>query len=109
MSPDSQFGDDDVMAVGPVVDKLAAEFADYWSSPVAVPAEHLRRDCADAASLAHYRNELNAFPHQCRHLYHRIGDYAVQFDQRLQAGEPRLARSRLLRIGVAVGERHGLI
>jgi putative cardiolipin synthase len=87
VDPDSQFGDDDVMALGPVVDRLAVEFADYWNSPAAVPAERLRNNQENAASLQRYRNELNA-PGARPDAYHRINDYAVQFDQRLQAGEP---------------------
>ena len=87
VDPNSQFGDDDVMVVGSAVDTLAIEFADYWNSPAAVAAERLRRDQADAASLEHYRNELNAY-RASADTYHRISDYAVQFDQRLHTGEP---------------------
>jgi putative cardiolipin synthase len=34
LNAESQFGDDDVMALGPVVERLAVEFADYWNSPI---------------------------------------------------------------------------
>jgi len=37
IDPASQFGDDDVLAIGPVVGELSASFDDFWNSGLAVP------------------------------------------------------------------------
>ena len=37
----SQFADDDVFAVGPIVKDLSGTFDDYWNSAIAIPAEAL--------------------------------------------------------------------
>lgn len=41
MNPESQFADDDVFAVGPIVQKLSASFDEYWHSDLAIPATAL--------------------------------------------------------------------
>jgi hypothetical protein len=51
-----------VFAVGPVVDRLTAEFAEYWNSPDVVPASRLFVHKPDQAALSRYRAELSA-PH----------------------------------------------
>ena len=81
VDPDSQFGDDDVLTVDPVVESLAAEFAEYWNSPGVIPAARLQRHENGARELAQYRDELK-IPHAL------IDAYAAQFDQRLQGDEP---------------------
>jgi cardiolipin synthase C len=80
VDPDSQFGDDDVLAAGPIVDRLATEFAEYWNSPGTIAAARLQRH-GGAAALASYRQELSAPPA-------KVDTYAAQFNQRLQSGEP---------------------
>ena len=87
VDPDSQFGDDDVMALGPVVDRLATEFADYWNSPATVPAELVQRHQTDPIALAQYRDELDALRAQSD-TREKIDGYGAQFHQRLQKGEP---------------------
>jgi cardiolipin synthase C len=81
IDPESQFGDDDVVAVGPVVARLEAEFAEYWNSPTVVPANRLLLHKVDETTLARYRTELSA-PHPL------LKQYATAFDERLRAGEP---------------------
>lgn len=81
VNPDSQFGDDDVLVAGPMVDRLAVEFAEYWNSASSVDAKKLARYHDAQARLSRYREELNA-PHPL------LEAYAAQFDQRLQSGEP---------------------
>ena len=80
VDPDSQFGDDDVLAVGPIVAHLAQEFADYWNSPGTVAADRLQPH-GGAAALASYRKELSAPPT-------KVDTYAAQFNERLQSGQP---------------------
>jgi putative cardiolipin synthase len=81
VDPESQFGDDDVLAVGPVVERLALEFAEYWNTPGTVEANRLQRHPADATTLTHYRDELRA-------PAPKVDAYAAQFYERLQSGEP---------------------
>lgn len=81
VDPESQFGDDDVLAVGPIVAQLAGEFAEYWNSVLVVPANRLLLHKVDAGTLARYRAELEAF-------HPLIQKYATAFDERLQRGEP---------------------
>jgi putative cardiolipin synthase len=81
VDPESQFGDDDVVAVGPVVTQLQAEFAEYWNSPQVVSASYLTLHKVDATTLTRYRQELAA-PHPL------LEAYATAFEQRLRSGEP---------------------
>jgi putative cardiolipin synthase len=81
VDPASQFGDDDVFAVGPAVSRLQAEFAEYWNSAIVVPANRLMVRKADETALTRYRTELGA-PHPL------LEKYATAFDARLRAGEP---------------------
>ena len=41
MDPESQFADDDVFVVGPLVTTLSASFDEFWNSPLAIPAPAL--------------------------------------------------------------------
>jgi cardiolipin synthase C len=86
VDPDSQFGDDDVMAVGPVVERLAREFAEYWNSPATVAAQRLQRAALDASRLAEYRHELDALAGAAPHG--KVDWYGTRFQDRLQSGEP---------------------
>jgi putative cardiolipin synthase len=81
VDPESQFGDDDVVAVGPVVTRLQAEFAEYWNSQEVVSATYLTRHTVDATALTRYRQELAA-------AHPLLQTYATTFDQRLHDGEP---------------------
>lgn len=79
IDPETQFGDDDIFSVGPVVKALSDTFDDYWNSTNAIPAEALAPP-SDAA-LAAYRDELSAHRRQ-----HKVDgtDYA----KRIAYGEP---------------------
>lgn len=81
VDPESQFGDDDVVAVGPIVEHLEAEFAEYWNSAIVVPADRLSLLRIDGTTLARYRAELDA-PHPL------IEKYARAFDERLREDAP---------------------
>ena len=43
IDPKSQFADDDVFAVGPVVAQLSGEFDEFWNSSLAIPVAGLTR------------------------------------------------------------------
>jgi len=81
VNPESQFGDDDILVAGPMVERLATEFAEYWNSPSTVDANELARYHDAQARLTRYREELSA-PHPL------LKAYAEQFDQRLKSDEP---------------------
>ncbi len=81
VDPDSQFGDDDVFAAGPVVKELSQSFDEYWSSELAIPIAALQRDKPTAAALTAYRATLDE---------HRKALKAdgVAYARRIAAGEP---------------------
>ena len=67
IDPQSQFGDDDVVAAGPMVENLSSVFDEFWNSRLAVPAQHVDKPhTSDRASekylalLAEYRRRLDA-------------------------------------------------
>lgn len=41
VDPESQFADEDVFAVGPMVDRLSGTFDEFWNSDLAIPAQAL--------------------------------------------------------------------
>jgi len=80
IDPESQFGDDDLVAAGPVVPKLSATFDEFWNSRLAIPVAALTGIPAPNA-LDKYREALGE---------HRS---AVQFGetdlvQRIASNEP---------------------
>ncbi|MDP8986479.1 MAG: phospholipase D family protein [Pseudomonadota bacterium] len=67
IDPQSQFGDDDVVVAGPMVENLSNVFDEFWNSRLAVPAQHVDKPhTSDRASekylalLAEYRRRLDA-------------------------------------------------
>ena len=81
IDPKSQFGDDDVMAAGPVVPQLAAVFDEFWNSPRTVPAAAVDARHTSAAALDDLRTTIDA---QRR----RLDAAQSEFLKRLATGEP---------------------
>ena len=81
VDPDSQFGDDDVFAAGPIVRQLSQSFDHYWNSALAIPVAALQGTKPTSATLAAYRATLDA--HR-RELKDDGRDYA----RRIATGEP---------------------
>jgi putative cardiolipin synthase len=81
VDPDSQFGDDDVFAAGPVVRRLSDTFDLFWNSSLAIPARALAGGAPGGADLFAYRRQLDA---------HRqtLQDGGKDFAQRVATGEP---------------------
>ncbi len=52
VDPESQFGDDDVFAAGPIVRKLSDSFDEYWNSTLAIPVAALGGERVSSARLA---------------------------------------------------------
>jgi putative cardiolipin synthase len=59
MDPASQFADDDVFSVGPVVPQLSATFDEFWNSSLAIPAAALHHDKPAASALAEHRRQAH--------------------------------------------------
>lgn len=57
--PQSQFGDDDVFTIGPVVSKLSHSFDLFWNSDLAIPAKAVAPQLASTESLELFRSALN--------------------------------------------------
>jgi cardiolipin synthase C len=81
VDPESQFGDDDVFAAGPIVKKLSQSFDEYWNSPIAVPIAALRSDRPTAAALTAYRAALD----EHRRALKADG---IEYARRIATGEP---------------------
>jgi putative cardiolipin synthase len=58
IDPESQFGDDDVVVAGPVVQRLSGVFDEFWNGPLAVPAQAVDRKHTSEQALSKYRAEL---------------------------------------------------
>ena len=59
VDPDSQFGDDDVFAAGPIVKDLSRTFDEFWNSRLAIPVAGLGDGKHSTAALDEYRKTLN--------------------------------------------------
>jgi putative cardiolipin synthase len=55
MDPESQFADDDVFTVGPVVQQLSATFDEFWNSTHSIPAAALGPSRHPASDLEKHR------------------------------------------------------
>jgi cardiolipin synthase C len=81
VDPDSQFGDDDVFAAGPIVGELSRAFDEFWNSAMAIPVEGLATGRQTGTALAAFRKTLNEHRRQ---LKMDGTDYA----SRVATGEP---------------------
>ena len=81
IDPKSQFGDDDVMAAGPVVAQLSAVFDEFWRSPRTVPAAAVDPKHAAPAALAGLRSAIGE-------QQRRLDAAESEFLKRLATGEP---------------------
>jgi len=85
MDPESQFGDDDVFAAGPIAMELSAKFDEYWNSDFAIPAEALARETrTGGASVASRERAREPRRKQLQPLQTDGIDYAKQ----VATGEP---------------------
>lgn len=64
--PDLDFGDLDLLAVGPVVEEVSAAFDLYWNSRLAIPVAVLNPGSDGAAALQGLREALADTPDQAR-------------------------------------------
>jgi cardiolipin synthase C len=59
-STQTEFGDFDVLAVGPLVKQISASFDDYWNSALAIPVQALLPGKPPPQALEQYRADLAA-------------------------------------------------
>ena len=81
IDPDSQFGDDDVVAVGPIVQQLSGVFDEFWNSAEVIPVQAIDHANTTALALARLRSAIEAqgpAPHESTDA----------FSARLAAGAP---------------------
>jgi putative cardiolipin synthase len=64
IDPESQFGDDDVVVTGPIVQRLSGVADEFWNGPVAVPAQAVDKKDTSERALSKYMAELAK--HQAR-------------------------------------------
>ncbi len=81
VKPDSQFADDDVFAVGPMVERLSGTFDEFWNSAIAIPIQALAKERTTDEALAAYRKVLAG------HQYEKKAD-GSDYVSRIKTGEP---------------------
>jgi putative cardiolipin synthase len=81
VDPDSQFGDDDVFAAGPIVMQLSKTFDEFWSSTMAIPIDGLATGKQTGAALEAYRETLNEHRRQMKMD-------GIDYANRVATGEP---------------------
>ena len=81
IDPKSQFGDDDVVIAGPMVQRISDVFDEFWNSREAIPAQAVDHAHTSEAELTKLLSAIDA---QRQLPGQSIGDYS----KRLAAGEP---------------------
>ena len=80
IDPSSQFGDDDVVAYGHVVEQLSDVFDLFWNSAQAIPIQALDRLHSSADALTAFRAAAAAGPH--------VSVLRTELEKRLASGAP---------------------
>jgi cardiolipin synthase C len=60
IDPSSQFGDDDLVVIGPIVPRLSGVFDEFWNNPIVIPAQAVDEADTTPQALAAYRAALLA-------------------------------------------------
>jgi putative cardiolipin synthase len=85
--PDLEFGDLDVLAVGPVVQEVSDAFDRYWNSPAAYPISALTDQRATAEQLEQGRAVLRAHAEAQRDTAYARGLASSPLAQALRTGD----------------------
>jgi putative cardiolipin synthase len=80
ISPDSQFGDDDLFVEGPLIPRLATVFDEFWNHPLSIPIEGLEPKHASQQALKAFESAAPAVRAQ--------SSFDNDLAQRLASGEP---------------------
>jgi putative cardiolipin synthase len=81
IDPDSQFGDDDLVTVGPIVQRLSGVFDEFWNSRQSIPAQAVDHAHTTEDELTKLRAAIDAN----RQL---PGEPVSDYSKRLAAGKP---------------------
>lgn len=80
IDPESQFGDDDVITVGPIVPQLSRVFDLFWNSPQTISITALDPRHSSAEALEDFRRTHLTAP--------KLGLFPEELQKRLTAGTP---------------------
>lgn len=83
---DINFGDMDIMSVGPVTRKISAVFDDYWNSALAFPIQALKKRQPTAEDLEKMRNFLAANRESVKNSAYARQLQESKFAQQVEAG-----------------------
>jgi putative cardiolipin synthase len=61
IDPQSQFGDDDLVVAGPIVQRLSGVFDEFWNGPTAIPAQAFDKRETSARALSEYQKILDEY------------------------------------------------
>lgn len=81
IDPKSQFADDDVFTVGPIVKKLSMTFDEFWNSTLAIPVQALSEQKASLGALLKLRQILKDHQQQ-------LSENDVNYVKRVSTGQP---------------------
>lgn len=81
VNPESQFADDDVFSVGPIVQQLSATFDEFWNYELSIPIDALYDGQPSHAALKEHRADLQSETRQKK-------AEGVDYVKRVASGEP---------------------
>jgi len=61
IDPQSQFGDDDLVVAGSIVQRLSGVFDEFWNGPISIPAEAIDKRESSARALSDYMKILDEY------------------------------------------------
>jgi putative cardiolipin synthase len=62
IDPQSQFGDDDLVVTGPIVQRLSSVFDEFWNGRIVVPAQAFDKPETSERALSDYLKILDQYP-----------------------------------------------
>lgn len=81
INPNPQFADDDVLAAGPISQKLSDTFDQFWNAPLSIPVEALDSSSHPEAALQQLRQEL-------KDQHNSLAADGDEYITRIVSGEP---------------------
>jgi putative cardiolipin synthase len=61
IDPQSQFGDDDLVVAGPIVQRLSGVFDEFWNAPIVIPAQSIDKRHTSDRALSDYLTILDEY------------------------------------------------
>jgi putative cardiolipin synthase len=61
IDPQSQFGDDDLVVAGPIVQRLSGVFDEFWNAPIVIPAQSIDKRHTSDRALSEYLTILDDY------------------------------------------------